>query len=400
MKKRIIALALVLALGLSLAGCGRGGDSTDLSCDAMVRAMLDAAPEGEQSEQLEWYEGQELDGYLADYYGLELSPSDGAVVRLGGVHAFELAVLKVPEGDANSAATQLRAYLQGRLGDFTGYEPEQAALVEGALVLTRGEWVALIVSQDPDAVRAAFDGCFTGNGSGSGNSSVAADVPVVLQGRGKTLPNGRVEYVDPEIDDMTLYDTAEILAAWHSGDPSVLSDYDRTIYDKAGQVLEEVLTDGMSDYDREKAVYQWIVTHVSYDYDHYDPNVTLSPDSSTPYNPLVEGKGICLGFSVTFQLLMDMAQVECITVVGASYQSQEDHAWNMVRLDGQWYCVDSTWDTGIESPEEWRYFNVTSDRMAETNHQWDYDAVPEATAKDGGRTEDADSHDSARTVSE
>jgi hypothetical protein len=397
MKKRIIALALVLALGLSLAGCGRGGDSTDQSCDAMVRAMLDAAPEGNQSEQMAWYEGQELDGYLADYYGLELSPSDGAVVCLGGVQAFELAVLKVPEGDANSAATQLRAYLQGRLGDFTGYEPEQAALVEDALVLTRGQWVALIVSQDPDAVRAAFDGCFTDSGS---SANVAANAPVVLQGRGKTLPNGRVEYVDPEIDDMTLYDTAGILNAWQTGDPSALSDYDRTIYDKAGQVLEDVLSDGMSDYDKEKAVYQWVVTHVSYDYDHYDPAAALSPDSSTPYTPLVEGKGICLGFAVTFQLLMDMAQVECITVVGASYQSQEDHAWNMVRLNGQWYCVDSTWDTGIESPEDWCYFNVTSDRMAETNHQWDYDTVPEATAEDGGRTEDTDSHDSVRTVSE
>ncbi len=34
---------------------------------------------------------------------------------------------------------------------------------------------------------------------------------------------------------------------------------------------------------------------------------------------------------------------------------------------------------------EWRYFNTTSDYMARTNHQWDYDNVPEATAEDHGR---------------
>ena len=31
------------------------------------------------------------------------------------------------------------------------------------------------------------------------------------------------------------------------------------------------------------------------------------------------------------------------------------------------------------------YFNVTSDFLADTDHQWDYDSVPEATAEDGGR---------------
>ena len=61
----------------------------------------------------------------------------------------------------------------------------------------------------------------------------------------------------------------------------------------------------------------------------------------------------------------------------------------MVRLDGEWYCVDVTWD----DPSSWedvpanmwdrthhRFFNVTSDWMRETDHQWEYLYVPEATA--------------------
>ena len=100
---------------------------------------------------------------------------------------------------------------------------------------------------------------------------------------------------------------------------------------------------------------------------------------------------VCLGYATTFQLLMDMAGVECITVVGASSSSQEDHGWNMVRLNGNWYCVDVTWDAnrreygysrGRES--DWNYFNVTSDYMA-GEHQWDYANVPEAVTRGNGR---------------
>ena len=98
------------------------------------------------------------------------------------------------------------------------------------------------------------------------------------------------------------------------------------------------------------------------------------------------GYGNCLGYSTTFQLLMDLCDVECITVVGAAFDSMEDHAWNMVRLDGEWYCVDVTWDDptmgngNTNSVVRHRYFNVTSQHMRDTDHQWDYLYVPEATA--------------------
>ena len=95
---------------------------------------------------------------------------------------------------------------------------------------------------------------------------------------------------------------------------------------------------------------------------------------------LVGKYGICLGFATTFQLLMDMADVECITVVGAAFNSAEYHAWNMVKLEGEWYCVDVTWDEGNTVAWKHRYFNVTSDFMRQTDHQWDYENTPEATA--------------------
>ena len=69
-----------------------------------------------------------------------------------------------------------------------------------------------------------------------------------------------------------------------------------------------------------------------------------------------------------------MSGVECLTVVGAAFNSTGDHAWNMVKLDGEWYCVDVTWDANgreqMGGSYEWRYLNLTSDEKGK-NHQWD-----------------------------
>ena len=162
--------------------------------------------------------------------------------------------------------------------------------------------------------------------------------------------------------------------------------------DAAGQVLKEWTKPGMGDYEKELAVYCWLTTHVDYDWSHYTKR-GAPRTSYEAYGPLVEGKGVCLGYATTFQLLMDMAEVECMTVVGASFRNQGNHAWNMVQLDGTWYCLDPTWDhINVDQdypPEElrpmYRYFNVTSDYMAFTDHQWDYDSVPEAAAEDYGQ---------------
>ena len=192
---------------------------------------------------------------------------------------------------------------------------------------------------------------------------------------------GRIAYVDPDVYDMAIYDTSAILAAWEGGDPSGLSDYDRDIYDAAAKVLEETLTEGMTDYEKEYALYLWVITHLEYDHDHQDTLAEVVPTSFTPYGGLVNRKGICLGYASTFQLLMDMAGVECITVVGAAENSTEDHAWNQVRLDGEWYCVDPTWDYGYYPVlERLFFFNRTSDFFAGNvpQHQWDYGNVPEA----------------------
>lgn len=413
--KRLRMLLPMLMLCLILAACGGGGGAeitpaADVTAAQAAQAVWNSQPDREGLEALE---GDGLSGHLADFCGLE-DWEEGAVYAASGVDAREVTVVLLPDEDAAQAAGErLEAYRQSRQGDFFGYAPEEAERLDKAAVLTAGRFAALLVCEDMDAARSAFEAALAGEPVFAPVHTQTPDPapsPSEPPEPTRTLPepasppspspdpepipagvlnpdldvSGFVPYVQPNASVMELYDTSAIQRAWESGDDSGLSDKDREILERCREVLGEVLTEGMSAYEMELAVHDWLVEWGSYDRTVYDnPNHSGRTGYRDPWGMLVGGYGNCLGYSSTFQLLMDLSGVECITVVGAAFGSREDHAWNMVKLDGEWYCVDVTWDdpTGAaRNGRHHRYFNVTSAYLRETDHQWDYRNVPEATA--------------------
>jgi len=257
---------------------------------------------------------------------------------------------------------------------------EDLAAMEGAMTVQAGYYAALIISEHAaEAVQMFPLAVSSSNTKGyfdryiSGNQTVGTPDP--------DYP-GRILFTPPNEEDMSLYDTSAIRTAWEKADPAGLSDADRAVYDAAQKILGEILQDGMTGLEKETAIYRWVVDNVNYDWTFQDVMEETSRTAFQPYGGLVDRAAVCLGYATSFQLLMDLSGVECITVVGACFNSESDHAWNMVRLDGNWYCVDATWDAngreGSGDSYEWRYFNITSDEMAK-NHQWDYANTPEAT---------------------
>ena len=413
--KRLRMLLPMLMLCLILAACGGGGGAeitpaADVTAAQAAQAVWNSQPDREGLEALE---GDGLSGHLADFCGLE-DWEEGAVYAASGVDAREVTVVLLPDEDAAQAAGErLEAYRQSRQGDFFGYAPEEAERLDKAAVLTAGRFAALLVCEDMDAARSAFEAALAGEPVFAPVHTQTPDPapsPSEPPEPTRTLPepasppspspdpeptpagvlnpdldvSGFVPYVQPNASVMELYDTSAIQRAWESGDDSGLSDKDREILERCREVLGEVLTEGLSAYEMELAVHDWLVEWGSYDRTVYDnPNHSGRTGYRDPWGMLVGGYGNCLGYSSTFQLLMDLSGVECITVVGAAFGSREDHAWNMVKLDGEWYCVDVTWDdpTGAaRNGRHHRYFNVTSAYLRETDHQWDYRNVPEATA--------------------
>ncbi len=185
--------------------------------------------------------------------------------------------------------------------------------------------------------------------------------------------------------EVVLYDTAPISNAYLTGNREGLSDFDGEILDRAEEVLEEIITPDMSDFDKELAVHDWIVYNCTYDTGNLSTLGSMTENSDNPYGALINGKSICTGYTTTFQLFMEMLGIECRSIY-ATADGGEAHAWNEVCLDGEWYCVDVTWDDPVPDSDGrtviHSYFNVTSEYMRDTGHEWDENDLPEADCYD------------------
>ncbi len=370
MKKRVYAC--LLACLLCLSGCGREPEeASGWTALQMARAILASQGEAEAVTELD---GADFAAYAGQCYQLDpRQVEDGAVLAAGGVSALEIAVLRLTE-DGAQAAEALEDYIAARAGAFTGYAPEQAAILAHSTAVSRGRYAALLICSDPAEARAAFNACFEG--------PPAEEPPVPLAPRPQEPPVSGEE----EQDGGWRYDRQRLLSAWEEGGTG-LADRDQVILQSCRDLLGEIITEEMSDYEKELAVHDWMIAWAEYDQAALSalPGAQPTPDSDNPYGFFTGRAAICTGYTSTFQLLMDLLDIECVTVEGTAYNGTEDHAWNMVRLDGDWYCVDVTWDdpvssTPVSPAAAHMYFNVTSDFMRQFGHQWDEEGVPAAEA--------------------
>jgi transglutaminase/protease-like cytokinesis protein 3 len=72
---------------------------------------------------------------------------------------------------------------------------------------------------------------------------------------------------------------------------------------------------------------------------------------------LIDGSGVCTGFSQAATILMRVAGLNVISC------SSNDHMWNMIELDGQWYEFDCYWDDN-RPVGEWSFFNLSHAEMS------------------------------------
>lgn len=102
-----------------------------------------------------------------------------------------------------------------------------------------------------------------------------------------------------------------------------------------------------TDYEKVYAIYNYITENISYD--HYMEDLQGTAYSNyvctVPYPEMVNfalknEKTICGGYAQLFQSLCYVFDVDCYYVSGNVTSSPEGHAWNIVKIDGQWYQVD------------------------------------------------------------
>lgn len=114
----------------------------------------------------------------------------------------------------------------------------------------------------------------------------------------------------------------------------------RDRYQEATKKLDEVIKslnlDGKSDYDKFKAVTNWIVSNVRYD----DDNETKYQHDLT--GAVLDGLAVCDGYAGTFYYMANAVGLNALFEDGITNSNRIRHAWNLVEIDGTYYYVDPT----------------------------------------------------------
>ncbi|MCI6617011.1 transglutaminase domain-containing protein [Ruminococcus sp.] len=122
-----------------------------------------------------------------------------------------------------------------------------------------------------------------------------------------------------------------------------------------------------TDYELELYANDYLVENCVYDKEAAETE-DIAGHENDAYGALVENKAVCEGYSRAFQLLCNRLGIDCISVSGTA--DGEPHGWNNIKLDGEWYEVDVTWndtDGDTEFPI-YEYFNLPSDKFSESHY--------------------------------
>ena len=114
-------------------------------------------------------------------------------------------------------------------------------------------------------------------------------------------------------------------------------------------LLNQLDVEEKTDYEKVKAVYDYICANITYDYEHLEDTEYYLQFSA--YAALVNKTAVCQGYAQLFYRLMLELGVDCRVITGIGgddVSGYGPHAWNIVELDGLYYNVDSTWDAGYD----------------------------------------------------
>lgn len=135
-----------------------------------------------------------------------------------------------------------------------------------------------------------------------------------------------------------------------------------------------------SDYEIALYLYEYLANNLEYnfiDYDKWLNNITYkTKTSSNIQGALVYNNVICGGYSKAYDYLLSLFGIEAFYVSGYTDESSgSSHAWNIIKLDDNYYHVDITWgDSELEDFLDYKYFCIDTETIS-ANHTLteDYD---------------------------
>lgn len=127
-------------------------------------------------------------------------------------------------------------------------------------------------------------------------------------------------------------------------------------------VVDELDLWRVSDYQKYCGIYDYITDHVDYAYEELDRG-----DRSiySAYSALLSGRAVCQGYATLLYAMCRSMGLPVRIITG------DNHAWNIVGINGVYYNMDATWD-GQTGQSYRRYFLKGSGNFGEHNASSEY----------------------------
>ena len=193
-----------------------------------------------------------------------------------------------------------------------------------------------------------------------------------------------IEYDHPELFWYKTFSVCgEEVNLFYGATPEEVAVLQRRIDEVVPQFLLGI-DDSMSAYDVAVRIHVKIISSVDYD------TIALNKQKKEGGPPkdkidylrticgvFLEGKAVCEGYARAVQYLLQKCGIECAEVAGyirkETGEKNGAHAWNIVRVDGDYYYLDSTWDDSSNTVQTVKindlgfdYFFITTDELRKT----------------------------------
>lgn len=141
--------------------------------------------------------------------------------------------------------------------------------------------------------------------------------------------------------------------------------------EKVNEIKSEVFNDKLSTLDNIRNVHDYIINHSKYDSRRSDNNI-VNYKSDIAYGPLIEGYGLCGGYTDAMEIFLEELGIRSFKV------SSDNHIWNAVYYNNTWLHLDLTWDDPVTSNGtdelEHDFFLISTEKLKEiepSEHSFD-----------------------------
>lgn len=180
----------------------------------------------------------------------------------------------------------------------------------------------------------------------------------------------------------TRYTKGEELVSLEFAPKYTMSEEERRIIQTQIDDIVKVWLGGISfnntDYEKAKYVYELLALNTEY--------VKDAADSQNIISVFIKRQTVCQGYACAVQYLLEQLGIQSVIVSGTALG--DAHAWNLIRLDGEYYYMDATWgNNGYRNGKgqetsfiDYNYMTMTTEEM-QMGHVPDQNMeLPECTA--------------------